>query len=134
MDFYLKLASIEDDKKLKGIVLFEDLGETLVLGQGRKEYNYFLVQDYEYYVNEIVDIIDEIHELVPNSRICYQSAQHSVSGGIDSLLKMENDDTIYYATEWWCESWFDDDDNNEEDTIGTDSWCNRVIELSEQEL
>ena len=135
MDFYLKLAKASDDKKLKGITLFEDLDKPLYLGTGKKEYHYFLVGDYFDYVQEMYDIMEEIGEILPTARICYQSAQHATAGGIDSMLKRENDDEIYISREWGIEyspNWDGDyDDERKWDVIGSDEWCDLVIELSQ---
>ena len=136
MDFYLRLAKKEDDAQLEGMVLFEDLEESLELGTGSMEYKYFLVDDYSDYVDEMYDIFEEIAEILPDARICYQSAQHESSGGIDSMLKKENDNRIYIAHEWGIEfssTWngeFNEDDRDW-DSIGTDAWCDLVVDLCE---
>lgn len=135
MEFYLKLKNKSDDQKLKGMTLFEDLGEPLHLGTGKKEYKYFLVADYFDYVQEIYDIIEEIGEILPTARICYQSAQHETAGGIDSMLKRENDNEIYISRDWGIEyspNWDGSyDDERKWDAIGSDEWCNLVVRLSQ---
>jgi hypothetical protein len=135
MTFCIKLKNKSDDKKLKGITLFEDLGRPLELGTGKKEYHYFLESEYFHYIQEIYDIMEEIGEIVPNARICYQSDQHATAGGIDSMLKLENENKIYVAYEWGIEyssSWDGEyDDEQEWDIIGTDAWCNLVVEISQ---
>ena len=134
MEFYIKLARPEDDVKLKGIILFEDLGEPLHLGTGKQEYKYFLVADYFDYVGEMYDIMEDLGEILPTARIYYQSAQHATAGGIDSMLKRENDAKIYITREWGIEyssNWDGKyDDERKWDIIGTDEWCDLVIELS----
>lgn len=135
MEFYLKLKNKSDDKKLKGMILFEDLGEPLYLGTGKQEYKYFLIGDYFDYVQEMYDIMEGIGEILPTARICYQSAQHETAGGIDSMLKKENDDKIYIAHEWGIEyspNWNGEyDDERKWDVIGSDEWCDLVVELSD---
>ena len=132
MEFYLKLASIEDDKKLKGIVLFEDYGEDypkkccepLILGKGCKEY--YHTSDEEFYVcyaYEMEKIINKISSILPNARICFTSLQDEGTGESDVFLKKENDPTIYNCSTIW-----------EEFEFGSDEWCEQAIIQYEEEL
>ena len=135
MDFYLRLAKKEDDAQLEGMVLFEDLEEPLELGTGRTEYKHFIFDDYSYYVADMYDIFEEIAEILPDARICYQSAQHKSAGAIDSMLKKENDNKIYIAHDWGIEyssNWDGSyDDERKWDVIGSDKWCDLVVDLCE---
>lgn len=131
MEFYLKLASIEDDKKLKGIVLFEDFAKeyyedceaVLTLGVGKDEYYVCSHEEFYIYYPKIDDIFEQISSLLPNARICFTSLQDEGTGESDVFLKKENDPTIYNCSTIW-----------EELEFGSDEWCEQVIIQHEEEL
>lgn len=130
MEFYIKLSSIEDDKKLSGIILFEEFGKTLTLGIGKSEYtHYFGDEYYVYRVDEIERAFNQISAILPNARICYDSGEDEGSGESDVMLKKENDPQIYHCSTLWC----DDNDDNTYGGIGSDAWCEQVICQSEDE-
>lgn len=134
MEFYLKLKRPEDDIKLQGIMLFEDFGKkyykdcgaVLQLGMGKTEY--YISSNEEFYLDytyEIEHIFEKIALILPDARMCYISLQDEGSGESDTMLKMENDNTIYHCSTLW----FPD----EEYDIGTDEWCERVIQQEKEE-
>ena len=135
MEFYIKLARPEDDVKLKGITLFEDFGKRyykdcgaiLQLGTGKIEY--YISSHEEFYIgytDEIEDIFEKIASILPDARMCYVSLQDEGTGESDTMLKMENDNNIYHCSTLW----FPD----EEYDIGTDEWCERVIQQEREEI
>ena len=123
MEFYLKLASIEDDKKLKGIILFEDFAKeyyadckaVLTLGVGKDEYYVHSREEFYIYYPKIDDIFEQISSLLPNARICYSTLEDEGSGESDNILKMENDSQIYSCSTLW-----------EDFDICSDEWCQQV--------
>lgn len=134
MEFYLKLASVEDDEKLKGIVLFEDFGKeyyrdckaTLTLGLGKREY--YVSSNEEFYIpyaDEITEIFENISSILPDARMCYDSGCDDGSGESDVMLKKENDPEIYHCSTLWFE--------DGRAKIGSDKWCDRVIEQAAEE-
>lgn len=134
MEFYLKLANKEDDKKLEGMVLFSDFGKdyfsdydsSLTLGEGKDEY-YFRTEEEFYvpYLGEMERVFARLAAILPDARICYASVEDDGTGESDVMLKMENDSTIYQCSTLW----FEDD----EPDIGDDEWCEAVIRQSEEE-
>lgn len=132
MEFYLKLANKEDDKKLKGITLFEDYNEEyfchccdpLVLGVGKEEYFHSSSEEYYlYYADKIEKIFKKISSILPNARLCFISAEDDGTGESDVMLKKENDNTIYHCSAFW-----------EDFDIGSDEWCEQVIMQHYEEL
>ena len=123
MYFYIKLASIEDDQKLEGIVLFEDSDNPLTLGEGAQEYWYdFDDECYVDRVDEIEEIVEKIADILPNARICYVSMEDEGSGETDTILKKENNSQIYR-----CGALF-----GKKFPFGSDEWCEQVIRQSEE--
>ena len=134
MEFYLKLANKQDDKKLEGIVLFEDFGKefykdcgaVLTLGVGKDEYYISSNEElYIPYVYDIEKIFERISSILPNARICYVSFEDEGTGESDVMLKMENDSKIYHCGTLWFDSDYPD--------IGDDEWCDKVKEQTAEE-
>ena len=121
MKFYLRLADVKDDSKLKGMVLFERLS----LGQGQKEYRLQYGECYQDFTYEVNKYIRTISKKLPTARICFDSGVDEGTGESDIYCKMENDPTIYNCSSLWFPE--------ESYSIGEDGWCERVICQAEEE-
>ena len=122
MHFYLRLADVKDDAKLKGMVLFDKLS----LGQGQQEYHLVYGEVYEDYTYEVEKYIRAISKKVPTARICFDSYVDEGTGESDVYCKMENDPEVYHcSTLWFSKAHY---------SIGEDGWCERVKRQAAEDM